>query len=163
MIRWPNKIASGTIFNDIMSHEDWVPTLLSAVGRPTITDELKRVSPSMVVTITIISMATIFCRISPARLITARVTPFIIGAMTGCSPPCGWVIGRWFLLSSGPRNLMSGVNSLTPSEFQRYFICAVIPLSAPIKTRTPTTTGGCGLRYPGSGLRGCDYRAFMAS
>jgi arylsulfatase A-like enzyme len=26
MIRWPNKIASGTIFNDIMSHEDWVPT-----------------------------------------------------------------------------------------------------------------------------------------
>ena len=37
----------------------------------------------MVVTITIIWMGTIFCRISPARPIRARVTPFITGATTG--------------------------------------------------------------------------------
>ena len=32
---------AGTILNDMMSHEDWVPTLMSAAGRPTVTDELK--------------------------------------------------------------------------------------------------------------------------
>ena len=32
---------AGTILNDMMSHEDWVPTLMSAAGRPTVTEELK--------------------------------------------------------------------------------------------------------------------------
>jgi len=41
MVRWPDKIPAGTILNDMMSHEDWVPTLMSAVGRPTIVEELK--------------------------------------------------------------------------------------------------------------------------
>ena len=41
MIRWPGKIPAGTILNDIMSHEDWVPTLMAAAGRPTIGEELK--------------------------------------------------------------------------------------------------------------------------
>ena len=41
MIRWPDKIPAGTILNDIMSHEDWVPTLMTAAGRPTVTEELK--------------------------------------------------------------------------------------------------------------------------
>jgi len=41
VIRWPGKIPAGTILNDMMSHEDWVPTLMSAAGRPTVTEELK--------------------------------------------------------------------------------------------------------------------------
>ena len=41
MIRWPGKIPAGTILNDMMSHEDWVPTLMTAAGRPTVTEELK--------------------------------------------------------------------------------------------------------------------------
>ena len=41
MIRWPGKIPAGTIVNDMMSHEDWVPTLMTAAGRPTVTEELK--------------------------------------------------------------------------------------------------------------------------
>lgn len=41
MVRWPGKIPEGQIINDIMSHEDWVPTLLAAVGRPNIQADLK--------------------------------------------------------------------------------------------------------------------------
>lgn len=41
MVRWPGHIPSGQVLNDIMAHEDWVPTLMAAVGRPNIADELK--------------------------------------------------------------------------------------------------------------------------
>ena len=40
MIRWPGKIKPGTVSNEIMSHQDWVPTLMAAVGEPDIKEEL---------------------------------------------------------------------------------------------------------------------------
>ena len=40
-IRWPGTIKPGTIYNDIISHEDWMPTLLHAAGVPGIVDKLK--------------------------------------------------------------------------------------------------------------------------
>jgi arylsulfatase A-like enzyme len=40
--RWPGLIKPGTIVNDIFSHEDWVPTLLAAVGDADIKERLKR-------------------------------------------------------------------------------------------------------------------------
>jgi arylsulfatase A-like enzyme len=39
--RWPGKIAPGTVCNDIMSHLDWLPTLLAAAGEPDIKEKLK--------------------------------------------------------------------------------------------------------------------------
>ena len=42
MVRWPGRIKAGAISNDIMSHLDWVPTLLAAVGEPDIADKLKK-------------------------------------------------------------------------------------------------------------------------
>ena len=42
VVRWPGVIKPGTEVNDIISHEDWVPTLMAAVGQPDITAELKR-------------------------------------------------------------------------------------------------------------------------
>jgi arylsulfatase A-like enzyme len=42
MIRWPGVIKPGTIINDIMSHEDWMPTLLAAAGDPDIVEKLKK-------------------------------------------------------------------------------------------------------------------------
>ncbi|NLT36534.1 MAG: arylsulfatase [Methanomassiliicoccus sp.] len=41
MIRWPGKIKAGTVSNDIISHTDWLPTLLGAAGDPSITEKLK--------------------------------------------------------------------------------------------------------------------------
>jgi arylsulfatase A-like enzyme len=38
--RWPGTIKPGTIVNDIMAHEDWMPTLLAAAGDPNVKEEL---------------------------------------------------------------------------------------------------------------------------
>jgi arylsulfatase len=40
VVRWPGVIKPGTKVNDIISHEDWVPTLMAAVGEPNLKDEL---------------------------------------------------------------------------------------------------------------------------
>jgi arylsulfatase len=40
MVRWPGKIPAGTVVNDIFSHEDWLPTLLAAVGEPDVKEKL---------------------------------------------------------------------------------------------------------------------------
>ncbi|MEE9183230.1 MAG: arylsulfatase, partial [Acidimicrobiia bacterium] len=40
MIRWPGRIEAGTVSNEIMSHEDWVPTFMAAVGEPDIKEKL---------------------------------------------------------------------------------------------------------------------------
>jgi len=40
VIRWPGVIKPGTIFNDIHSHEDMMPTLLAAAGVPDVKQKL---------------------------------------------------------------------------------------------------------------------------
>jgi arylsulfatase A-like enzyme len=42
MLRWPGVIKPGTIINDIMSQEDWMPTFLAAAGEPEIVEKLKQ-------------------------------------------------------------------------------------------------------------------------
>jgi arylsulfatase len=41
LVRWPGRIPVGTVSNEIMSHLDWVPTLMAAVGIPDIKQRLK--------------------------------------------------------------------------------------------------------------------------
>lgn len=41
MVRWPGKIAPGTVLNGIVSHNDWFVTLLAAAGEPAIADKLR--------------------------------------------------------------------------------------------------------------------------
>jgi len=40
LIRWPGVIKPGTVYNSIMSGEDWMPTLLAAAGEPEIKEKL---------------------------------------------------------------------------------------------------------------------------
>ena len=40
MVRWPGHIKPGTMINDIFSHEDWIPTLMAAVGEPNVKEKL---------------------------------------------------------------------------------------------------------------------------
>jgi arylsulfatase len=40
MVKWPGVIKPDTIYNDIMSQEDWMPTLLAAAGVPDIKEKL---------------------------------------------------------------------------------------------------------------------------
>jgi arylsulfatase A-like enzyme len=42
MIRWPGVIKPGTVYNDIISHEDWLPTILAAAGEPNIVEKVKQ-------------------------------------------------------------------------------------------------------------------------
>jgi arylsulfatase len=42
LARWPGVIKPGTIVNDIMSQEDWLPTFLAAAGDPDVTEKLKK-------------------------------------------------------------------------------------------------------------------------
>jgi len=41
MIRWPGHIPAGVVSNEIISHMDWLPTLLAAAGDPDVKDKLK--------------------------------------------------------------------------------------------------------------------------
>lgn len=40
MVRWPGKIKPGTVSNQIVSHLDWMPTLLAAAGDPDVKEKL---------------------------------------------------------------------------------------------------------------------------
>ncbi len=41
LVRWPGEIAPGTITNELMSHNDWMPTLAAIAGNPDLIEELK--------------------------------------------------------------------------------------------------------------------------
>jgi arylsulfatase A-like enzyme len=41
LVRWPGVIQPGTVTNEIMSHNDWIPTLCAAAGEPDIVGQLK--------------------------------------------------------------------------------------------------------------------------
>lgn len=41
-IRWPGVIKPGTVINDIVAHEDMLPTLMAAAGVPDIKEKLKK-------------------------------------------------------------------------------------------------------------------------
>lgn len=42
LVRWPGHIAPGTITNELMSHNDWVPTLCAIAGEPDLIAKLRK-------------------------------------------------------------------------------------------------------------------------
>jgi arylsulfatase A-like enzyme len=42
IVRWPGKIKAGRVSNEIISHTDWLPTLLAAAGELEIIEKLKK-------------------------------------------------------------------------------------------------------------------------
>ena len=40
VVRWPGVVKPGTVINDLMSHEDWMPTFLAAAGDPQVKEKL---------------------------------------------------------------------------------------------------------------------------
>jgi arylsulfatase len=42
LVRWPGHIKAGTITNEMMSHNDWMPTLASIAGEPDLVNKLKQ-------------------------------------------------------------------------------------------------------------------------
>ena len=42
LVRWPGQIKPGTVTNELMSHNDWIPTLCSIAGEPDMVEKLKK-------------------------------------------------------------------------------------------------------------------------
>jgi arylsulfatase len=42
IVRWPGVIKPGTVVNEIMSNEDWLPTFAAAAGDPDVKEKLKK-------------------------------------------------------------------------------------------------------------------------
>ena len=42
LLRWPGMVEPGSICNEIVSHHDWLPTLVHAAGEPEVVDKLKQ-------------------------------------------------------------------------------------------------------------------------
>jgi arylsulfatase len=42
LVRWPGVLKPGTVINDIMSQEDWMPTFLAAAGEPDVKEKLMK-------------------------------------------------------------------------------------------------------------------------
>ena len=42
MVKWPGVLKPGTIINDMIAHNDWMPTLASAAGEPDIVEKMKQ-------------------------------------------------------------------------------------------------------------------------
>jgi arylsulfatase len=41
VVRWPGVIKPGTVYNDMIANEDWMPTLLAAAGEPDVVRKLR--------------------------------------------------------------------------------------------------------------------------
>jgi arylsulfatase len=41
-VRWPGKFEAGKVLNGIVTHQEWLPTLLAAAGEPDIAEKLKK-------------------------------------------------------------------------------------------------------------------------
>jgi arylsulfatase len=42
VVRWPGVLEGGAVHNEIISHEDWMPTLLAAAGVPDVKEKLRK-------------------------------------------------------------------------------------------------------------------------
>ena len=42
LVRWPGVIKPGTVYNDVISQEDWMPTFVAAAGEPDVVEKLKK-------------------------------------------------------------------------------------------------------------------------
>lgn len=40
LVRWPAKVKAGTVTNELMSHNDWIPTLCAVAGEPDVVGKL---------------------------------------------------------------------------------------------------------------------------
>ena len=95
-VRWPGKFRAGTVLNGIVTHQDWLPTLLAAAGEPNIAEKLlkghKAGAKTFKVCIDGINML-------PYLTAEAKESPggsFSISAMTAISSLFGEVTGKWY-------------------------------------------------------------------
>ena len=114
MVRWPGKIQAGTVSNEIVAHQDWLPTLLAAAGEPDIAEKLKQghTRPATS-TSKCTSTATTFCPTSPARRRKARGRASSTSPTTATWWRCATTTGRL----SSPNSACQGTVQIWAEPF----------------------------------------------
>jgi arylsulfatase A-like enzyme len=113
LVRWPGKIEAGVVSNEIISHADWLPTLLAAAGEPEIIEKLKKVTRPGISTLRFTSMATISCPTFWERKQKGPVPALSTFLMTVILLPCAMITGSLSLPSSASREVFkSGLSPL---------------------------------------------------
>ena len=142
VVRWPGKIPAGAVSNEIVAHQDWLPTLLAAAGEPDIMENSKRVTRPATKNSRCISTATTVCRTSPAKKKKAPGRALSIFPMTATWWPCVTTTGNSSLPNSACRApYKSGRNRSSSCAFPRCLTCARTRLNGPTSPPTPTGTG----------------------
>ena len=142
LVRWPGKIKAGTVSNEIISHTDWLPTLLAAAGEPEIVEKLKKGTRPATSTSRCTSTATTSCPTSPVRRRRAR------GRASSTSPTmatwsgCATTTGSSSLPSSASRaRSRSGRSRSSSCASPSSSTCAPTPSSGRTSPPTPISTG----------------------
>jgi hypothetical protein len=101
LIRWPGVIKPGTIYNDVFSHEDMLPTLLAAAGEPGIKEKLLGGFSALGGITRSISTATTCSRISGARSRKHLAMSSSTGRTMATSVACATAVGKLYSRSNG--------------------------------------------------------------
>jgi arylsulfatase len=144
LIRWPGRIAPGSVSNDIFSGLDWTPTLMAAAGDPDIKDKLLRAIKSEARPTRSIWTATINFHTSRASKTSQRARSSSTSTMMATLSVCVMKTGRSFSRSSARKAPCESGPSRSPSCVSRNSsTCGRTPTSAQTSRRTPSTTFSC--------------------
>ena len=103
--RWPGKFPAGKILNGIVSHQDWLPTLLAAAGDPHVTTKLLKGHTSGRRPSRCTSTDTTCSPTSRARPRRARASRSSTSTTTASSSPCASATGSSSSWSSARKQL----------------------------------------------------------
>ena len=151
LVRWPGVIKPGTVTNELMSHNDWIPTLCAAAGEPDIVNKPAsreaRQTGSITRSIWTGSTRARSCATSaaPPGITTAPRAPatsFSIRTTTVCWWACARATTNMSTPSSAlPARCRSGPSPSPSSVCRRSTICSRTRSSGPTSRPTPSGTG----------------------
>ena len=151
LVRWPGVIKPGTVTNEIMSHNDWIPTLCAAAGEPDIVDKLQgglhreRHQPTRSTSTVSTSPRSCATSAAPPATTTAPRAPATSSStptMMACWSPCARATTNTSTPNSVCRARWACGPSRSPSfACRRSSICCRTRSNGPILRPTPSGTG----------------------
>ncbi|AKB57827.1 alkaline phosphatase family protein [Methanosarcina barkeri] len=142
VMRWPGKIPAGMVSNEIVSHLDWLPTLLAAAGEPDIKEKLKKGYKAEDKTFKVhLDGYNLLPYLTGKEEKSPRIGFFYFSDDGDLVAP-GMTTGKWSLWSSAlPVHYRYGLNLLSRCEYRKYSTCVQTLMRGRIRPQTPTMTG----------------------
>jgi arylsulfatase len=142
VMRWPGKIPAGTISNEMVSLLDGYLLCLQQQESRILRKNLKTVTKQVTRLSRCILMDTIFFHIYSGKRKSPHVLSFFTFPMMEILSLCGMITGSLSLWSSAPEvHYWFGLNLLSIYAYQKYLICAPIPMNEQIRPPIPIMTG----------------------